>query len=276
MTKTSEKIEHLSSIVQSQLRLLNLSLFVATQGPAKFEDELLSCSMSEAKKKTSQHIALCAGRSTNTVLKHSDLQGIPARDLYPIARSAMESFINAAYLVVEDDAVAERAVRWVKYRSWREFNKTVGSGAFSLTIKSEPSYDEAPAEFAEFLTKGSSREWCILDTPSRIRRIGELAGNKAGSRFLGAYANLYSVSSEIIHGSPYGVNYYFQAHLDSERSVDALRERDLRHVEDILVDLCHSVAGYLAAFFSSQHMAAPNVAEQELFNRFLQIEGIDP
>lgn len=276
MIKASEKIEYMSSIVQSQLELLNLSLFVATQGPATFKGQLLSCSMGEAKRKTSQHIAMCAGQSTNTVLKYSDWQGIPARDLYPIARSAVESFINAAYLVVEDDAVAERAVRWVKYRSWRQFNRTVGSGTFSLTLQSEPSYDEAPMEFAEFLAKGASREWCVLDTPSRIRRIGELAGGKAGGRLLGAYANLYSVSSEIVHGSPYGVNYFFQAHGGFESSVESFRESTRRHVEDILVDLCHGVAGYLSAFFRSQHMVAPYVAEQELFNRFLQFEGIEP
>ncbi|HEX5392195.1 MAG TPA: DUF5677 domain-containing protein [Rhodocyclaceae bacterium] len=276
MVKVNEKIELLSSILQSQLELLNLTLFVGTQGPTTFRGELLSCSMGEAKKKTSQHIAMCAGQSTNTVLKCSDWRGIAVRDLYPIARSAVESFINAAYLVVEDDTVAERAVRWVKYRSWREFNRSVGNGDFSLTLRSESCYDEAQTEFAEFLAKGASREWCVLDTASRIRRIGELAGSKAGGRLLGAYANLYSVSSEIVHGSPYGVNYFFQTHHSSDASVDAFREATRRHVEDVLVDLCHGVAGYLSAFFRSQHMAGPYRAEQELFNRFLQAEGIEP
>lgn len=196
----------LKSIVLSQMELLRVSLYVATQGPMVYQGENLRCMLSEAKLKTSQHIAMCAGQSVHTILKCTEWRGIPVRDLYPIARSAIESFLNAAYLLVEDESAAERAVRWMKYRAWKEGNRRVGSGEFTIWLSSSP--ESPPSEFAEFTIKGASREWSTLDTPSRIRRVEELAGKKAGSRLLGAYALIYSISSEVIHGSPFGVNFF--------------------------------------------------------------------
>lgn len=124
-TSTDHSFDGLKSIVEAQLKLLDMALFVATQGPIQFRGETFSCSLTESKLKTSQMIAMCAGQSATTLLNCSNWRGIPVRDLYPIARSCVESFINAAYLPVEDDSVAERAVRWTTYRSWKEFNRNV-------------------------------------------------------------------------------------------------------------------------------------------------------
>lgn len=264
----------LKSIVLSQMELLRVSLYVATQGPMVYQGENLRCMLSEAKLKTSQHIAMCAGQSVHTILKCTEWRGIPVRDLYPIARSAIESFINAAYLLVEDESAAERAVRWMKYRAWKEGNRRVGSGEFTIRLSSSP--ESPPSEFAEFTIKGASREWSTLDTPSRIRRVEELAGKKAGSRLLGAYALIYSISSEVIHGSPFGVNFFYQAHMPLNGTVDGFREATAKQVEDILVEVAHAAAGYLCAFFRSRRMPAPYVVEQELFNQLLALEGVEP
>lgn len=272
----SERQSALKSIVESQMELLRLSLYVATQEPVVYQGENLRCTLSEAKLKTSQHIAMGAGQSVHTILKCAEWRGIPVRDLYPIARSAVESFINAAFLLVEDESAAERAMRWVKYRAWKEVNRAVGSGELTLRLSSSPDEVSLPAEFAEFTAKGASREWSTLDTPSRIRRVGEIAGKKAGSRLLGAYALIYSVSSEIIHGSPFGVNFFMQAHMPPSGTVEGFREATGKQVEDILIDVAHAAAGYLAAFFRSMQMSAPYVTEQELFNRLLALEGVEP
>nr|WP_319565950.1 hypothetical protein [uncultured Rhodoferax sp.] len=276
---TSDIDEHqalLKIIIEEQMELLRLSLYVATQGPAEYRGETLRCVLSDAKLKTSQHIALGAGQSINTIMKCSDWRGIPVRDLYPIARSVVESFINASFLLVEDESIAERAVRWVRYRAWKEVNRQVGSGKFSLNISSSFGDPAPPAEFVEFTAKGACREWSTCDTPSRIRRVGELAGKKAGSRLLGAYALIYSVSSEVIHGSPFGVNFFSQTHLPQNSTVENFREATGKQVNDILVDVAHAAAGYLSTFFRSQRMACPYMAEQELFNRLVVHEGVEP
>lgn len=266
----------LKTIVLSQMELLRVSLYVATQGPMVYQGENLRCTLSEAKLKTSQHIAMCAGQSVHTILKCAEWRGIPVRDLYPIARSAIESFINAAFLLVEDESAAERAVRWMKYRTWKERNRTIGSGAFTIRLSSLPDKESSPSEFAEFTIKGASREWSSLDTPNRIRRVGELVGKKAGDRLLVAYALVYSISSEIIHGSPFGVNFFYQAHMLPNGTVEGFRDATAKQVEDILLDVAHAAAGYLCAFFRSRRMSAPYVVEQELFNQLLTLEGVEP
>lgn len=155
-----------------------------------------------------------------------------------------------------------------------EGNRRVGSSEFTIRLSSSP--ESPPSEFAEFTIKGASREWSTLDTPSRIRRVEELAGKKAGSRLLGAYALIYSISSEVIHGSPFGVNFFYQTHMPLNGTVDGFREATAKQVEDILVEVAHAAAGYLCAFFRSRRMPAPYVVEQELFNQLLALEGVEP
>lgn len=265
-------IEVLKKILDEQMELLRLCLYVSSQGPASFENEIINCSLSESKKKASILIAMGAGQSVVTILKMSNLRGIPVRDIYPIARSAIESFINAAFLISDSEEAAERAIKYVAYASWKNTNRTVGSGDFTLKINSTK---EEKSPYPEFNGKGNG-VWTKLDLPSRIRRIGEEAGKKAGSRFLGAYALIYSLSSEIIHGSPYGVNYFYQAHLSENHDVENFRVGTAKQIEDVLTAVIHGAAGYLATFFKLQDMNNLFRAEQNLFNRFLQTEGVEP
>lgn len=266
----------LLEIINAQTELLRISLYISTQGPTTYAGEELKCNLNETKLKTSQLIAMSAGQSVNTILKCTEWKGIPVRDLYPVARSAIESFINAAFLLVEDDSVAQRAERYVAFKAWKQLNRKVGSGDFSLHISMPQSDKNAiPSKFAEFDGRGNEG-WTKLDLSSRFRRVGELAGKKAGSRLLAAYSLIYSLSSEIIHGSPYGVNYFYQAHLPANPTVEDFQISTTKQVEDLLVAISHAMAGYLAAFFKFQGMSAPYIAEQELFNRLLKLESVEP
>lgn len=271
-----ERLASLKAVLSGQMELLRLCLKIINDGAIEYQGERAACSLSEPKIKTSTLVAMAAGQSVNTVLKIAEWRGIPVRDLYPVERCALESFINAAYLISEEDAVAEKAIRHVAFAAYRQHNRKVGSGKFSLDISTQPTATaEEDARFSEF--KGSN-SWTSLDAASRMNKVGQLAGDKAGSRLLAGYALLYSISSEIIHGSPFGVNYFFQAHLlaSSEGNVEAFREATARHVEDILIALIHGLAGYLLAFFTLQGMESLKHAEQSLFNTYLVLEGIDP
>jgi hypothetical protein len=270
----SDHHKTIEAILREQLQLLTLSLYTATKGPTIFLGETLACELSDAKTRTSQMIAMGAGQSVSSLLKCADWRGMAVRDLYPIARSAVESFINAAFLLSESEKVAERAVRWVRYRSWKQVNRTVGRGEFSLTLSSG-SDTSVPLEFTEFTAKGLSREWSTVDTPERIRVVGKVAGKKAGSRMLASYALIYAVSSEVIHGSPFGINYFYQTHLDGA-SEDHFLQGTGRQLDDILTAVSHAIAGYLSTFFALQKMNAPYRTEQEIFNRLLVLEGVDP
>lgn len=107
--------------------------------------------------------------------------------------------------------------------------------------------------------------------PSRIRRVGELAGRKAGSRLLAAYGLTYSLSSEIIHGSPFGASFFYSAHLNGEDSTESFTAGTVRQLEEVFIAVLHAGCGYLAAFFEKQQMRAPLEAEEKLFKRLMEL-----
>ena len=264
-------LDSLRGLAMMQQEYLRLALFTASQGPTSFEGETLECSLKEDQRRTSTLLAMAAGQSVETLLRMAKLRGIPVRDAYPIARSAVESFVNASFLLAESDEVAARAVSYVSYASWRHHNRKFGSGAFAIEVQSDP----GPAstlthEFPEFSGKGNGM-WTKLDVPSRIRRVGELVGPRAASRLLAAYGLIYSLSSEIVHGSPFGASYFYSAHLAGNETPEAFVAGTVRHLEEILISVIHAHCGYLAAFFGAQGMKAPLAAEEKLFARLLDL-----
>lgn len=276
MTEEVPLIDALRGLGLLQQEFLRLALYIASEGPVEFEGQKLVCSLSEPQRRTSTLLAMAAGQSMNTVLKMAKLRGIPVRDTYPVARSAIETFVNAAYLLSEADQYSDRAIRSIDFAAWKHHNRKVGSGEFALEISSDPNAEQTFAtKFPEFQGKGMGT-WSSLDVPSRIRRIGELAGKKAGSRLLAAYALTYSLSSEIIHGSPFGVSYFYTGRLKGDDNTDAFRDSTIRQLEEILIAVLHAGCGYLAAFSEIQGLSSLSAAEERIFDRLLDVSTKDP
>ncbi|WP_296445625.1 DUF5677 domain-containing protein [Rhodoferax sp. UBA5149] len=264
-------LDALRGLAMLQQEFLRLALFVASEGLATFEGEKLRCTLADGQRRTSTFLAMAAGQSLETLLRMAKLRGIPVRDAYPVARSAIESFVNASYLLAESDDVAARAIRYIDFASWRHQNRKFGSGEFSIEVRSDPNPSATLAlEYPEFSGKGKG-SWTSLDVPSRIRRVGELAGHRAGSRLLAAYGLVYSLSSEIIHGSPFGASYFYSAHQKGERTTEAFLAATARHLEEIFIGVLHAGCGYLAAFFEQQGMQEPLKAEEKIFTRLLEL-----
>jgi hypothetical protein len=264
-------LDALRGLAMLQQEFLRLALFVASEGPATFEGEKLTCNLADGQRRTSTFLAMAAGQSLETLLRMAKLRGIPVRDAYPIARSAIESFVNASYLLAESDEVTARAIRYIDFATWRHHNRKFGSGEFSIEVRSDPDPQATLAqEYPEFNERGKG-SWTNLDVPSRIRRVGELAGRRSASRLLAAYGLIYSLSSEIIHGSPFGADYFYSAHMKGERTMEAFLAATARHLEEILIGVLHAGCGYLAAFFGQQGMQAPLKAEEKIFTRLLDL-----
>ncbi len=264
-------LDALRGLAMLQQEFLRLALFVASEGPATFEGEKLTCTLGDGQRRTSTFLAMAAGQSFETLLHVAKLRGIPVRDAYPVARSAIESFVNASYLLAESNNVAARAIRYIDFAAWRHHNRKFGSGEFSIEVRSDPDpLTTLTHQYPEFSGKGNG-SWTNLDVPSRIRRVGELAGRRSGSRLLAAYGLIYSLSSEIIHGSPFGASYFYSAHLKGERTTEAFQAATVRHLEEIFIGVLHAGCGYLAAFFGQQNMQAPLNAEEKIFARLLEL-----
>ena len=264
-------LDALRGLAMLQQEFLHLALFVASQGSATYEGESLTCSLPDAQRRTSTLLAMGAGQSVESLLHIAKQRGIPVRDAYPIARSAVESFVNASYLLAESNAVADRAVRYIEFAAWRQHNRKFGSGEYSIEVCTDPDpVSTLASKFPEFTGKGNG-SWTNLDIPSRIRRVGELAGRKAGSRLLAAYGLIYSLSSEVIHGSPFGASFFYSAHLKGENTTEAFIAGTVRQLEEILIAVLHAGCGYLAAFFEKQKMQAALGAEEKLFDRLMAL-----
>lgn len=270
-TEKLSLLDSLRGLAMLQQELLRLALYIASEGPADFEGETLTCTLPDAQRRMSTMLAMGAGQSVETLLRIAKQQGIPVRDAYPIARSAIESFVNASYLLSESDVVAARAIRYIDFAGWRYHNRNIGSGEFSIDVRTDPDPEATlAAQFPEFSGRGNG-SWTKLDVPSRIRRVGELAGRKSGSQLLAAYGLIYSLSSEVLHGSPFGASYFYSAYVSGSPNAEAFRAATAKQLEDIFIALLHAGCGYLSAFFDTQQMEAPAKTVEKLYSRLVEL-----
>lgn len=210
-----------------------------------------------------------AGQTTNTVLKLSQEAGIVVRDMYPLARCVVESYVNAAFFATQPVEVAQRALRYKDFAAWKHANRVVGSGDFMIALGSQdeikPFLDK---EFPEFAGKGQG-SWTKLNVPSRIRLIGEKV-QAAGGALMGAYGGIYSISSEMIHGSVFGAAYFYSAGTGGPASEDGFKRGVLQQRIDILSAVAHATSGFIAAYAETEKMGPLVLAEHKLFQRMFR------
>jgi len=94
-------LQELREVIPKQQELLNLVLYALSEGPIEFMGQRFTNSMEWDKARAVGTVAMGAGQSMNTVLKLSHEEGIGVRDMYSIARSVVEGFINAAFFVTQ-------------------------------------------------------------------------------------------------------------------------------------------------------------------------------
>lgn len=259
-------LQELREVIAQQQELLRLVLYVLSQGPAQFMGEQLTSTMEWDKARAVAAVSMGAGQSMNTVLKLSKEEGIGVRDMYPIARSVVEGFVNSAFFATQPIEVAQRALRHKDFAACKHVNRVIGSGDFMITLSSGS--DIRPfleKEFPEFAGKGQG-SWTTVDVPNRIRCVGE-AVRAAGGALLGAYGGIYAISSEIIHGSVFGAAYFYSAHAGDPRTEAGFKSGVLQQRIDILSAVAHAASGFLAAYAETQKFGPLVLAEHDLFKR---------
>ncbi|GAB1582632.1 DUF5677 domain-containing protein [Phyllobacterium phragmitis] len=210
------------------------------------------------------------GVSINSVLKLTESRDMSIRDCFGIARSAAETAVNIAFIAVSDPAVTERAIQHMRQKRWRDLKRTgrIGKRNFSVSRKIKASITDFPGledALAEFTTKKGSeiRDW----TPETIeQRIGiiEQKSEKAGLLLASSIFSIYRPSSELLHGTFYGVNYFWQGSRDepvtSREAFEHLWMHD--HFITLLSSLLFAVSGAIYAVATGRQLQA-HFAEQE-------------
>ena len=269
MTERAEKLSELREVVQGQLELLRLILYVMSEGPTFYKGQSFVCMLERDKARATAAVSMGADQSLNTILKNSTESGLAVRDLYPIARAVVEGFINAAFFTTQPVEVSQRALDHRSYAAWKHDNRVVGTGDFMFTLGSDPDPKATIARnFPEFSGKGRD-SWSTLDAPSKIDRIGKIV-RASGGALLGAYAGIYAISSEIIHGSVYGMSYFMSAHGSKETTTGAFLASTEEQMIDILSATGHAASGFIAAFANIHNFGPLVLDEHELFKRLFK------
>lgn len=265
MAKTEHTIQELQDVIKAQQELLRIVLDAMVNGPLDYKEQRLTCVLEPDKIRATTAVATGAGQSLNTILRLSDEHGIAVRDLYPIARSVVEGFINASFFMTQPLEVAERALRHALYAAWKHNNRVIGTGEFAISLYADADPQKTLTEhFPEFSGKRQG-SWTELDVPSRIQRVGDVV-RAAGGALLGAYGGIYAVSSEIIHGSVYGFSYFYSAHV-REPTTEAFQAGTREQIVDILLSVSHAASGFLATFANVHRFGPLVLDEHELFKR---------
>lgn len=244
MSERAKKLEELREIIQGQLELLRVTLYVMSQGPTIYKGQAFACVLEEDKARATAAVSMGASQSLNTILKNSTESGIAVRDLYPIARAVVEGFVNAAFFATQSVEVSQRALNHRFYAAWKHHNRVVGTGEFMLSLGSDPDPKATIAKnFPEFSGRGQD-SWSNLDAPSKIERIGKVVPASGGA-LLGAYAGIYAISSEIIHGSVFGISYFMSVHGSKEFTTEAFLAGTEEQMIDILSATGHAASGFM-------------------------------
>lgn len=185
------------------------------------------------------------GVSAHSILKLTDAVDMSIRDCFGIARSAAETAVNVSYIAVGGTELSDRAMRHLRQKRWRDLKRVGQMGDQRIIVERHlkaqvsdfPGLQEAIQEFTN--RNGQEvREW----TPDNIQKRISLVGSKsklAAEALSGAIFTIYRPSSELLHGSFYGVNYFWQGSFD--RPVVGREEFERLWTFDHFVTLLSSV-----------------------------------
>ncbi len=272
MSKQVEQLKELRTIIAGQQELLRIALYLMSEGAIQYSDTELKCELAEDQIRATTAVAMGAGQSLNTIMQLSEGKGIVVRDLYPIARSVVEGFINAAFFVTQPVEVSQRALEHRHFAAWKHHNRIIGSGDFMIALGVRDPKAQAAKLFPDFAEKGKD-SWTSLDAVSRIHKIGKVV-SASGGALMGAYGGIYAVSSEVIHGSVYGMSYFFSVHR-REETVEAFRSATVEQVIDILIAVSHASSGFLSAFGNVQKLGRFVMAEHDIFKQLFKVSTGD-
>lgn len=276
MPPSDECLVRVQALIEKQLQLLNLSLFICDKGSADFENQELICSLSEKIRAAVVPMSLAAGQSVGTILQYAPKRGIPVRDCFPVARSAVETFVNATYVLAGGEPLAEKAIRHAQQKLYRDLDRSVGRGEHKIHIAASSMPDikgqaELKAALEEFTTaRGREKNWTDDSVPMRIEKVGQILGVVPASGLLGAYALIYGDASEIIHGSLFGIHLFYQGRTKSPANVEDFRALTAGHLEGIFFAVFLAVNSYLRAFSISQKFSALDRRLEGIFDEFMQ------
>jgi len=212
------------------------------------------------------------GVSIHSVLALTKSREMAIRDGFGIARSAVETAVNAAYIAVGGATVADQAIRHMRQKRWRDLSREADIGGWRMTVRRDvgltpddlPGLPEALDEFTN--KRGREfRDWTPESIEERIDAVTEHC-RRAGLCFGAAVFAIYRPSSELLHGTYYGVNYFWQGSRENPARSRAAFEHLwlLEHFVTLLSALFFGASGAIDAIASVFEMSTHKDAQDHL------------
>ena len=207
-------------------------------------------------------MAHALGISIHSILKLTEHQDMAVRDCFGIARSAHELALNASFVLAVGNEEALRAKRHAEQRSYRDLHRKGEVGGYAYEIRASglmpqdeiPGMGDALAEFAPF------KDWPGENPSKRMEKIKEVSPSAAFS-LAGAHIAGYRIASELLHGSYFGVVYFWGgAGGQPAHTRDQFAERWREHFMTIFSATFFSTLGLLQ--IASEKFQTPDILEE--------------
>lgn len=170
------------------------------------------------------------------------------RDAFGVARAASELAVNVCYIGVAGTDAATKAERHALQKAYRDMSRSGTVGGISVRIERAQAPDPRnvaglEAALAEFTGKKGQEisDWTPLNLSARIDEVRKVHPNAALS-LTGATTSIYRHSSDLLHGTYFGVVHFWTGSGAPATSRAAFEERWEEHMLSV----------FTAAFFSAK------------------------
>lgn len=206
------------------------------------------------------------------------------RDCYVLARCAWETLLNAAYVFVAGDAVAEKARKHALQKGYRDLSRSIKVGSAEVGISSSAKIDiSAFPKLGEALRDYTNkrgqevRDWIEESVDDRLGAIAAASSEKSVVGLSFARLAIYRHASDIVHGTFYGATYALGLTV-SQQPPDDEAALVKNHADNLVMLLLllqysvHDVIGLMAKEFSfesiadASHSALMDLDPEKLFN----------
>ena len=213
-----------------------------------------------------------AGVSVHSVLALTRERDMSIRDCFGIARSAVETAINAAFIVVSGQPMAEKAIRHMRQKRWRDLRRQGRVGDHRITVSRDVglTVDDISGlreALDEYTSKRGDevRDWTPENLETRIATISS-RHRRAGLCLGVASFSVYRPASELLHGTYYGVNLFWQGSREApartREEVDEIWITE--HFVTLLTALFFAVSGAIDAIAAVHALAGHSQRQDEL------------
>lgn len=212
------------------------------------------------------------GVSIHSVLELTRERNMGIRDCFGIVRAAVETAINAAFIAVSGEYTAEKAIRHMRQKRWRDLRRQGRVGNLRITASRDvdlevddlPGLREALDEYTN--KRGEEvRDWTAESLQKRIDIISDFH-RRAGLSLGVAQFAIYRPASELLHGTYYGVNLFWQGSRDrpAENCDDFDTLWVTEHFVTLLSALFFAVSGAIDAIASVHSLAGHSKRQDAL------------